>query len=146
MCCALWGDSHAHPTEIGPGIGSHQGVPDPSYHLGEADERLRVLPVGKVAIALQDGRLHKAMGRTLGRQPRQLREQPVGCGCVLGGGVGVCWGRGVGCVLGEGCGCVLGEGCGCVLGEGWVCVGGGVGVCWGRGGCVLGGGVDTIGE
>ena len=62
MCCTFRGNSHAHPTEIGTGICSHKGVPDPSYHLGEADECLGILSVGKVAIAFQDGCLHQAGG------------------------------------------------------------------------------------
>ena len=51
---------HAHSAEVGPGIGSHQWVPDTSHHLGQPDQSLGVLLVGQETVALHNGRLHIA--------------------------------------------------------------------------------------
>lgn len=51
---------HAHPTQVGPGIGCNQWVANTSNHLREADEGLCVLLVGEETIAFHDGCLHVA--------------------------------------------------------------------------------------
>ena len=58
MVLGVGGHRHAHTTQIRTSIAGHQGVPNPTYHTSEADQGLRVLPVGEVTVALEDGRLH----------------------------------------------------------------------------------------
>ena len=70
IICEVWhqvspgcrGNSHADSAEVGPAIGRHQRVSNPSHHPSESNEGLCVLPVSQVAVAPQDGRLHIAGG------------------------------------------------------------------------------------
>lgn len=53
---------HAHSTQVGPGVAGNQRVTDATHQSGEAQQGLSVFTVREKAVALQDGRLHVAMG------------------------------------------------------------------------------------
>ena len=63
MCPCLWSQLHANAAEVGSGVGRHQRVTDPTDHPRQSDERLRVLAVREVLVALQNGCLNVATSR-----------------------------------------------------------------------------------
>jgi hypothetical protein len=85
MVLCVGGHRHPYTTQISPGIAGHEGIPNPSHHTGEADQSLSVLPVSKVAVALQDGCLHITgrvaavkEGKTMRWRHRKKKQRSLG--------------------------------------------------------------------
>ena len=80
MHAGLGGNGHSDTTEVGSGVACHERVSDPTDHLGESYEGLRVLLVGQETVAFHDGRLHIAESWRVREKPGRERVEQGGGG------------------------------------------------------------------